>query len=117
MEWMFAMRGCMKHFSMGLSKLDLTEFTPRVSAEVKQSVLETVQDAAVSRLRPIQDGPDMWALHRSSAVTQCCYPTGKRLAIIIPIRLGTTLYQRCKAYETVRVGRTRPPQSGGIGRR
>jgi hypothetical protein len=62
-------RGCMKHFSSALSGLDLVDFTPRVSAEAKQSDLETVEDAAVSRLRPIQDGTDMWALHRSSAVT------------------------------------------------
>jgi hypothetical protein len=59
----------MKHFSSALSKLDLTDFMPGVSAEAKQSDLETVEDAAVSRLRPIQEGPDMWELRRSSAVT------------------------------------------------
>jgi hypothetical protein len=58
----------MKHFTSALSRFDLADFVPRVSAEAKQSDLETVEDAAVSRLRPIQDGPDVWAMHRSSAV-------------------------------------------------
>jgi hypothetical protein len=59
----------MKHVARELSRLDLADFVPRVSAEAKQSDLETAEDAAVSRLGPIQDGPDMWELHRSSAVT------------------------------------------------
>jgi hypothetical protein len=59
----------MRHFSNELSRLDLADFCPRVSAEDKQTDLETVEDAAVSRLRPIQDSPDIWAMHRSSADT------------------------------------------------
>jgi hypothetical protein len=31
-----------EHFSSAMSRLDLTDFTPRVSAEAKQSDLETV---------------------------------------------------------------------------
>jgi hypothetical protein len=62
-------QGCMRHFSGALSRLDLTDFTRRVTAEAKQSDLETTEDAAISRLRPIQDSPDVWELHRSSAGT------------------------------------------------
>jgi hypothetical protein len=51
-------QGCMKHFSGALSRLDLAGFTPRVSADAKQSDLETVEDPAISRSHPIQDGPD-----------------------------------------------------------
>jgi hypothetical protein len=67
-------QGYMKHFSSALSKLALTDFTPRVSAEAKQSDLEIAEDAAVSRLRSMQDGPDMWELHRSSEVTVSSVP-------------------------------------------
>jgi hypothetical protein len=62
--------------SAGLSRLDLTDFIPRVSAETKQSDLEIVEDAAVSRLPPIQDGIDFWEMHRRSAVT---VPSGPAL--------------------------------------
>jgi hypothetical protein len=62
-------QGCMKYFSSALPRLNVADFTPRVSAEAKQSDLEAAEDAAVSRLRPIQDGPDMWELHRGSAAT------------------------------------------------
>jgi hypothetical protein len=58
----------MNHFSSELSRLDLVDFTPRVSAEAKQSDLETAEDATASRLRLIQGGPDMWELQRSIAV-------------------------------------------------
>jgi hypothetical protein len=38
-------QGCMTHFSSALSRLGLTDFMSRVSAEAKQSDLETVEDA------------------------------------------------------------------------
>jgi hypothetical protein len=59
----------MKHFSSALSRLNLADFTPRVSAETKQSDLEAAEDAAVSRFRLVQDGSDMWELHRRSGAT------------------------------------------------
>jgi hypothetical protein len=62
--------GCMKHFSSALSRLDLADFAPGISAEAKQSDLEAAEAAAVSRLHPIQDGPDIWEMHRRSAVTE-----------------------------------------------
>jgi hypothetical protein len=96
-------QGCMKHFSSALSRLDLTDFMPRVSAEAKQSDLETVEDAAVSQLRPIQDAPDMWELHRSSAVTGLSVsapgqdvhnllPSWENSSLHDEIRLGTKDY-------------------------
>jgi hypothetical protein len=39
------------------------------TAEAKQSDLETAEDPAISRLRPIQDGLDLWGIHRSSGDT------------------------------------------------
>jgi hypothetical protein len=36
----------------------LSGFEPMPVAEAKQSDLEIAEDAAISRLRPIQDGPD-----------------------------------------------------------
>jgi hypothetical protein len=62
-------QGCMKHFSSAISKLDLADFTPRVSAEAKDKDAHIAEEAAISRLRQIQDSSDMWALHRSSAGT------------------------------------------------
>jgi hypothetical protein len=62
-------QGCMKHFPVALSRLDVTDFVPQVSVEAKQSDLESAEDAAISRLHQIHDGPDVWELHRSSEVT------------------------------------------------
>jgi hypothetical protein len=55
-------------FSRALSAMDDDSFTPRPSAEAKQAELEMAEDAALSRVRLIQDGPDFW--HRSSAATE-----------------------------------------------
>jgi hypothetical protein len=45
------------------------QWGPQPAAEASQSDLETAEDAALSRLRPIQDGSDQWEEHRSSAAT------------------------------------------------
>jgi hypothetical protein len=58
----------MNRFSAELSTMDLSGFTPLVSAETSSSSVETAEDAAISRLRPIQDGLDFWGLH-GGAVT------------------------------------------------
>jgi hypothetical protein len=60
---------CMKRFSCALSELDLSDFTPQVSAEAKQIDLEIAEDAAISRLHRVQDGFDFWEMSRSSSVT------------------------------------------------
>jgi hypothetical protein len=59
----------MTRFSGSLSTMDLSDFQPSPVAEAKQSDLEAAQDAAISRLRPIQDGLDLWGIHMSSGVT------------------------------------------------
>jgi hypothetical protein len=98
-------QGCMRRFSSALSRLDFTDFTPRASAEAKQSDLRTVEDMAISRLRPTQDGPDMRVLHRSSADTVQATSRGAETYTMLlfnqevssrheEIRLGTTLYQQ-----------------------
>jgi hypothetical protein len=56
----------MTRFSCGLSTHRVDDFEPKPAAEAKQSNLETAEDVAISRLRPIQDGPDLWLEHRSS---------------------------------------------------
>jgi hypothetical protein len=58
----------MSRFSAALSTMDLSGFEPRVDAEAKQWDIETGEDAAISRLRPIQDGLDFWGVH-GGAVT------------------------------------------------
>jgi hypothetical protein len=50
----------MKRFSSALSTMNLSEFMPSVAAEAKQSDIETAKEAAISRLRQIQDGLDFW---------------------------------------------------------
>jgi hypothetical protein len=68
-------RECMKRFSSALSALDLKDFTPQVAAEAKQSQVETAEEAAISRLCPIQDSFDFWELSRSSSATVSGAPT------------------------------------------
>jgi hypothetical protein len=41
--------------------MNLSEFMPSVAAEADQSNIETAEEAAISRFRPIQDGLDSWA--------------------------------------------------------
>jgi hypothetical protein len=48
----------MYRFSSALSTMDLSDFQPSVAAEVKQSDVETAEEAAISRLRQTQDGLD-----------------------------------------------------------
>jgi hypothetical protein len=46
----------MRCVSCGISEMELGEFEPLVAAEARHSDVETAEDAAISRLRPIQDG-------------------------------------------------------------
>jgi hypothetical protein len=50
----------MDHFSIALAEMNLGEFTPSVAAEAQQSEVNTAEEAAISRLRQIQDGIDFW---------------------------------------------------------
>jgi hypothetical protein len=59
----------MNRFSGSLSTMDLRDFQPSPAAESKQSDLETAEDAAITRLRPIQDGLELWRIQRSSGDT------------------------------------------------
>jgi hypothetical protein len=61
-------------FSQALAAMRHKSFTPKSTAEAEQSSLEMAEDAALSRLRPIPDGPDQWEVHRTSAVTESCGP-------------------------------------------
>jgi hypothetical protein len=44
-------------------------WVPQPAAEAPEKGLRIAQDAALSRLRPIADGPNQWDLHRSSVDT------------------------------------------------
>jgi hypothetical protein len=44
-------------------------FVPKPAAEAKKNHFVISEDAGLSRVLPIQDGPDQWKEHRSSAVT------------------------------------------------
>jgi hypothetical protein len=64
---------CMNRYAAALSSMNLEDFVPLVHAEAKSSDVRIAMEAAISRLLPIHDGPDLWAhleeLSRSSSVT------------------------------------------------
>jgi hypothetical protein len=55
--------------SEGLSKLRHSKWAPQPTAEASEKSARIAEDAAVSRLRPVSDGPNQWAMHRSRART------------------------------------------------
>jgi hypothetical protein len=57
-------------FSRALAAMRHKSFTPKPTAVAEQYSLEIAEDAALSRLRPILDGPDQWVVHRSSEATE-----------------------------------------------
>jgi hypothetical protein len=59
----------MVQFSRALAKLRHKNWTPLSTAEAPEKSLHVASDEALSRLRPIPDGPDQWSLCRSSTVT------------------------------------------------
>jgi hypothetical protein len=62
-------QAAMLAFSEGLSKLDLSSLEPLPVAEAPEKLARIANDAAISRLRPIADGPNQWEFHRSSGGT------------------------------------------------
>jgi hypothetical protein len=59
----------MLRFSEGLSRLDHASWCPQPTAEAEEKQANIAEEAAVSRLRTIPDGPNQWEMHRSSATT------------------------------------------------
>jgi hypothetical protein len=51
---------CMRHYAVALSTLNLSSFEPLVHAGAKNSDVGIATEAAISRLLPIHDGPDLW---------------------------------------------------------
>jgi hypothetical protein len=66
----------MVQFSRALTKLRHKNWTPKPTAEAQEKDLQVAEEAALSRLRSIPDGPDQWALCRSSTVTVGVSSTG-----------------------------------------
>jgi hypothetical protein len=58
----------MNSFSEALSTMDLAGFTPLVAAEADDMVVQSSEEAAISRLCLIQDDLDSWGVH-GGAVT------------------------------------------------
>jgi hypothetical protein len=58
----------MNSFSEALSTMELAGFTPLVAAEASEKPVQVSEEAAIPRLRPIQDGLDFWGVH-GDAVT------------------------------------------------
>jgi hypothetical protein len=63
-------------FSSALSTMDLSDFQPSVAAEAKKSDVGTAEEAAISRLRSIQDGLDFWGDRDSPAADSGAPATG-----------------------------------------
>jgi hypothetical protein len=59
----------MIQFSRALAKLRHRNWEPKSTAEAQEKDLRIAEDAALSRLRPIHDGPDQWEICRSSSDT------------------------------------------------
>jgi hypothetical protein len=66
----------MNRFSKALSTMNLSAFMPRVSAEADDKAFQVSEEAAISRLRPIQDGHDFWGVH-GGAVTGSGAPASR----------------------------------------
>jgi hypothetical protein len=61
----------------------LEDFESRPSADGKQEDVEISEHAAISRLRPIQDGLDYWQEHRSSAAADSSDPAPGRCSDLV----------------------------------
>jgi hypothetical protein len=63
-------RQCMTFFSQGISAMaSQGTFELRPSAEAPEKAVPVAEHAAISQLRPIQDGPDCWEERRRCAAT------------------------------------------------
>jgi hypothetical protein len=61
---------CMAQFSQVLSqKYNCRDWETLPVADAPEKLARIAKDAAISRVRPIMDGPNQWEMHRSSAVT------------------------------------------------
>jgi hypothetical protein len=61
---------CMSSFSEALStRYDCTSWETLPVADAPEKLARIAKDAAISRVRPIADGPNQWDMHRSSAAT------------------------------------------------
>jgi hypothetical protein len=61
---------CMTSFSQNLStRFDYTSWETLPVADAPEKLAGIAKQAAVSRVRPIADGPNQWDMHRSSAHT------------------------------------------------
>jgi hypothetical protein len=75
----------MPKFSQALAAMRHKSSVPKSTAEAKQPGLHIAEDAALWRLRPIPDGPDEWAMHRSSTRSESGGPGAPSDSDNVPI--------------------------------
>jgi hypothetical protein len=69
--------------SEGLRQYSCDTWVTLPTADAPRKLAKVANDAAISRLRPIADGPNQWDMHRSSAHTVCqSSPITRRMAHI-----------------------------------
>jgi hypothetical protein len=56
-------------FSQALGHYDCKSWETLPTADAPEKLAKIARDAAISRVRPIADGPNQWVMHRSSAHT------------------------------------------------
>jgi hypothetical protein len=65
-------QAAMLAFSEGLSHFTIdSSWLPLPTAEAPEKLAKIAQNAAISRVRPIADGPNQWDIHRGSVATVC----------------------------------------------
>jgi hypothetical protein len=77
-------KGPILPFSEALSHMDCVNFESLVHAEAEDSHVKIATEAAISRLLPIMDGPDLWTSifeSRSSSVSRGRSSTSLRLLV------------------------------------
>jgi hypothetical protein len=62
-------QAAMLAFSKGVSRLNSSNWARLPTAEAPEKLAKIANNAAISRLRQIADGPNQWDMHRSSAGT------------------------------------------------
>jgi hypothetical protein len=62
-------QAAMLAFSEGLSHFSCADWAPLPTADAPGKLAKIATNAAISRVRPIADGPNQWLMHRSSAYT------------------------------------------------
>jgi hypothetical protein len=86
----------MRVFSEALNRYDCSSFETLPVADAPGKFAKIAHDAAISRVRPVADGPNQWEMHRSSADTVGSPNAGSPL-VGTELGAGTGLTDTCVA--------------------